>query len=125
MTIKRRAIVSYDKMSVEQKKGILREFPDGYVNHLTQIKTPTGELLDALIWETDEIIYLVKFSKTMKALTQDDDDDMDDIEEDIKDEEEDDAEEEEDHYDKPDKDSGDEEDDYEKTEKDSVEEEKD
>ncbi|MBU2020634.1 MAG: hypothetical protein KJ941_13395 [Bacteroidetes bacterium] len=108
MTTKKRAIVSYDKMSVEQKKGILREFPDGYINHLTQIKTPTGELLDALIWETDETIYLVKFPKVMKAVTADDDDDDDELDDvdDIKDEEEDEADdEEEDQYDKPDKDT--------------------
>ena len=102
---KKRAIVSYDKLSVEQKKGILREFPDGYINHLTQIKTPTGELLDALIWETDETIYLVKFNKVMKAISTDDDDDDDEIEDeaDVKDDDlEDDADDDvEDEYDKP------------------------
>ena len=86
---KRRAIVSYDKLSIEQKKGILREFPDGYINHLTPIKTPTGEVHDALIWETDEVIYLVKFPKVTRAIStdDDDDDDMDDIDpvDDIKD----------------------------------------
>ena len=53
---KRRAIISYDKLSIEQKKQILRDFPDGYINHLTTIKTPTGEVLDALVWETDDVI---------------------------------------------------------------------
>jgi len=60
---KRRAIISYDKLTIEQKKQILRDFPDGYINHLTTIKTPTGEMLDALMWETDEVIYLVKINK--------------------------------------------------------------
>jgi hypothetical protein len=41
---KRRSIISYDKLTIEQKKQILREFPDGYINHLTSIKTPTGEI---------------------------------------------------------------------------------
>ena len=62
---KRRAIISYDKLSIEQKKQILRDFPDGYINHLTTIKTPTGEVLDALVWETEEVIYLVKINKVM------------------------------------------------------------
>jgi len=53
---KRRAIISYDKLTIDQKKQILKDFPDGYINHLTTIKTPTGETLDALIWETDEVI---------------------------------------------------------------------
>jgi hypothetical protein len=77
---KKRAIVSYDKLSIDQKKQILIDFPDGYVSHMTTIKTPTGETLDALYWETDEIIYLVKMNKPpIKAKSVDDeDDDVDD-----------------------------------------------
>ncbi|MCT4559989.1 MAG: hypothetical protein N4A41_01310 [Crocinitomicaceae bacterium] len=81
---KKRAIISYDKLSIVQKKGILKEYPDGYVNHLTQIKTPLGEVLEALIWETEETIYLVKFPKVQRALVSDDDDD-DDMDDDISD----------------------------------------
>lgn len=77
---KKRAIISYDKLSIEQKKGILKEYPDGYVNHLTQIKTPFGEVLEALIWETEETIYLVKFPKVQRSVVSDDDDDDDDME---------------------------------------------
>jgi hypothetical protein len=86
---KRRAIISYDKLSIDQKKQILRDYPDGYINHLTSIKTPTGETLDALIWETDEVIYLVKVSKVVpkaKPVSDDDDDDFDEVA-DIKDDE--------------------------------------
>jgi hypothetical protein len=78
---KRRAIISYDKLTIEQKKQILRDFPDGYINHLTTIKTPTGEVLDALVWETDEVIYLVKINKIMpkaKAVVNDEEDDFED-----------------------------------------------
>jgi hypothetical protein len=86
---KRRSIISYDKLSIDQKKQILRDYPDGYINHLTSIKTPTGETLDALIWETDEVIYLVKVSKVVpksKPVSDDDDDDFDEVA-DIKDDE--------------------------------------
>lgn len=115
---KRRSIISYDKLTIEQKKQILRDYPDGYINHLTTIKTPTGEVLDALIWETDEVIYLVKINKIMskpKPIAEDDDDDFeDDLDEDkvadIKDGDIDDEEEEEDEYDKPDPDDDDDED---------------
>ncbi|MEN9742799.1 MAG: hypothetical protein RLZZ65_604 [Bacteroidota bacterium] len=78
---KRRAIISYDKLTIEQKKQILKDFPDGYINHLTSIKTPTGEVLDALVWETDEVIYLVKINKVMpkaKPVVNDDEDDFED-----------------------------------------------
>jgi hypothetical protein len=92
---KRRAIISYDKLSIDQKKQILRDYPDGYINHLTTIKTPTGETLDALIWETDEVIYLVKVSKIIpkaKPVAEVEEDDFDEVA-DIKDDEAEDEEE--------------------------------
>jgi hypothetical protein len=115
---KRRSIISYDKLTIDQKKQILRDYPDGYINHLTTIKTPTGEILDALIWETEEVIYLVKINKIMskpKPIAEDDDEDFDDDLEDdkvadIKDDDLDDEEEEDDEYDKPDSEEEEEED---------------
>jgi hypothetical protein len=115
---KRRSIISYDKLTIEQKKQILRDYPDGYINHLTTIKTPTGEILDALIWETEEVIYLVKINKIMskpKPIAEDDDEDFDDDLDDdkvadIKDDDLDDEEEEDDEYDKPDSEEEEEED---------------
>ncbi len=118
---KRRSIISYDKLSLEQKKQILKEFPDGYINHLTTIKTPTGEVLDALIWDTDEIIYLVKIVKPkikVKIIADDSEDDFaDDLDkedeikdEDMDDEKDHDSDEEEDEYDKPDVDKDDDDD---------------
>lgn len=92
---KRRAIISYDKLTLEQKKQILRDFPDGYINHLTSIKTPKGEVLDALVWETDEVIYLVKINKVQPKAKpavaddfEDDFDKADDLEDDDSDDDE-------------------------------------
>jgi hypothetical protein len=82
---KKRAIISYDKLTIEQKKQILKDFPDGYINHLTTIKTPTGDILDAFVWETEEVIYLVKINKIIPkaAVVDDEDDDFeDDLDED-------------------------------------------
>jgi hypothetical protein len=113
---KRRAIISYDKLTIEQKKQILRDFPDGYINHLTTIKTPTGEMLDALMWETDEVIYLVKINKVApKPAVVDDEeeefeDDFDKVEGVKDDMDESDDDEEDDDYDKAD-DSSDDDDD--------------
>ena len=103
---KRRAIISYDKLTIDQKKQILKDFPDGYINHLTTIKTPTGEMLDALMWETDEVIYLVKINKIAPkaAVVEDEDDDFEEDEfekVDVKDDDMDSDDDEED-YDKPD-----------------------
>lgn len=86
---KKRAIVSYDKLTIDQKKQLLVAFPDGFSEGMTQIKTPTGETMDALLWETEEIIYLVKLNKPVgkpvKAPIDDDEDDEEDFEDDIPD----------------------------------------
>ena len=111
---KRRGIISYDKLTVEQKKQILRDYPDGYINHLTSIKTPNGETLDALIWETDEVIYLVKIKQPAIKQVKNEDVEEDDFEDeldknDLNDQDIDDAiveeNEEEEEYDKPTDDS--------------------
>lgn len=112
---KKRAIISYDKLTLDQKKQILKDFPDGYINHLTTIKTPTGEMLDAFVWETDEVIYLVKINK-IKPKTAVVDDEEDDFEDDfdkvddLKDDDLDSDDEEEEDYDKPDVDDEEDED---------------
>lgn len=114
---KKRAIISYEKLSIDQKKQILKDFPDGYINHLTTIKTPTGEMLDAFVWETDEVIYLVKINKIVpKATVVDDEDDdfEDDLDkvDDIKDDElDDDADDEDEDFDKADDEDEDEDED--------------
>ncbi len=111
---KRRGIISYDKLTVDQKKQILRDYPDGYINNLTTIKTPNGETLDALIWETDEVIYLVKIKQPAIKQVKDDEVEEDDFEDeldknDLNDQDIDDAiveeNEEEEEYDKPTDDS--------------------
>lgn len=112
---KKRAIISYDKLSIDQKKQLLLAFPDGFSSGMTQIKTPTGETLDALLWETDEIIYLVKIPKpSVKTKSVDDDEDDFDEElpkfDDVKGEEEEFEEEEEEDYDVADEDDGEEDD---------------
>jgi hypothetical protein len=104
---KKRAIVSYDKLSIDQKRQLVIAFPDGFSEGMTQIKTPTGETLDALLWDTEDVIYLIKlnkpFGKPIKNVEDDDDEDeQDDFEEvavDAKDVEDDVADDEEDDYD--------------------------
>ena len=107
---KKRAIVSYDKLSEDMKDRLEDAFPDGFGGGMTQIKTPTGETLDALLWETDEIIYLIKLNKVNKKPVvipqvedEEEEDDIDEIEEEeVKEEEaEEVADDEEDDFDEP------------------------
>lgn len=76
---KKRAIVSYDKLTIDQKKQLLEAFPDGFSSGMTQVKTPTGDILDALLWETEEVIYLVKLDKPQVKAVKVDEDEEDDF----------------------------------------------
>lgn len=79
---KRRSIISFEKLTSDQKKKLEQDFPDGFLGNLTTIKTPTGEVLDALIWDTEEIIYLVKINKAMfRTSIEDEDEDYGDNDE--------------------------------------------
>lgn len=74
---KKKSIISYDKLNIDQKKQLLIAFPEGFSGNTTKMTNPiTGEVFDSLLWETDEIIYLVKLPKvTVKSPSVDDDDD--------------------------------------------------
>lgn len=92
-------------------------FPDGFAGSMTKMTNPiTGEVFDSLLWETEEIIYLVKLPKiTAKSPSVDDDeedfeDDFDAVDAKGDDDDMSDDEEEEDSYDKPDDDGEDDED---------------
>ncbi|MFT7344417.1 MAG: hypothetical protein ACI9XP_001001 [Lentimonas sp.] len=90
--VKKRSIISYEDLNELQKKALRREYPEGYLQNLTQIKTPLGEMMDALIWERDETIYVVKFAKALRLSMEDDEDDMDDFDAEIESGDKDDAE---------------------------------
>lgn len=73
---KKKSIISYEKLNIEQKKQLLMAFPDGFAGATTKMTNPiTGEVYDSLLWETEEIIYLVKLPKiSAKSPSVDDDD---------------------------------------------------
>lgn len=72
---KKKSIISYEKLSIDQKKQLLIAFPEGFSGNTTKMTNPiTGEIFDSLLWETEEIIYLVKLPKlTIKSPSVDDD----------------------------------------------------
>lgn len=114
---KKKSIISYEKMTIDQKKQLLMAFPDGFAGSMTKMTNPiTGEVFDSLLWETEEIIYLVKLPKiTAKSPSVDDDeedfeDDFDAVDAKGDDDDMSDDEEEDDSYDKPDDDGEDDED---------------
>lgn len=113
--VKKRAIVSYEKLTLDQKKKFEEAFPEGFGNAMTKVNTPTGEVLDAVLWETEEMIYLVKLVKVAsKSVSIDDEDGDDDVIDDLGvklDEDEEEEEEDDDSYDDDDDSNDDEEED--------------
>ncbi len=90
MDTKKRTLISYEKLTPEQRKELNRSFPDGYTSKMTELKMPSGEEFRTLVWETDEMVYLVKFHKTKALTIDDDDDDLDEIDNESGDDEDDD-----------------------------------
>lgn len=110
---KKRAIVSYEKLTIDQKKKLDLAFPNGFGGAMTQIKNPAGETLDAILWETEEIIYLVKIVKPQsKSVSLDDDEDdmLDDLDVKIEDEDDEDEDDDDSYGDEPDEDEDEDED---------------
>jgi len=114
---KKRAIVTYEKLSEEMRDRLEEAFPEGFGGAMTQVSTPSGELMDAVLWETDEMIYLVKLNKVKQknvVIPEDDEEeeeDFDDIPEDDVKGEDDSADDDEDKYDVADEESEEEEED--------------
>lgn len=71
---KKRSIISYDKLTADQVKKLEAAYPNGYYSALTQIKTPTGETIETLLWETEEVTYLVKMIRPKNQILLDEDD---------------------------------------------------
>jgi hypothetical protein len=81
---KKKSIVSYEKLTIDQKKQLLIAFPEGFAGATTKMTNPiTGEIFDSLLWETEECIYLVKLPKLKLKSPSVDDDEEDEIEEDL------------------------------------------
>lgn len=77
--MKKKAIISLEKLSIKQRKQLEEDFPNGFLGHIKSLKTPNGDI-DALEWETDEITYLVKVNKaSLLSLLEDEDNDDDDF----------------------------------------------
>lgn len=80
---KKKSIISYDKLNIDQKKQLLIAFPEGFSGSTTKMTNPiTGEIFDSLLWETDEIVYLIKLPKS-KLKSPSVEDDEEDFEEDF------------------------------------------
>lgn len=72
---KPRVVKSYENLSEELQEQIKLAYPEGFAQNLIKYKNAAGESVSALIFETDERVYLVKMTITQAhAIIEDDDD---------------------------------------------------
>ncbi|MDP5230751.1 MAG: hypothetical protein NWQ38_10190 [Cellulophaga sp.] len=61
-----RKIVDYKKLSHEVALQLIESYPDGYGDSdIIQFKNMHGEIIEAVEVRTDDILYLVKISKSL------------------------------------------------------------
>lgn len=72
---KKRVVKDFEKLDTEIQEQIKLSFPYGFSENLITFKNKDGDIVSALPFETDDIYYLVRMSKSeAQALIEDDDD---------------------------------------------------
>lgn len=76
----KRTIVDYKKLTPEILSLLTEKFPDGYSDvDIIKFKNAKNETIEAIEVKTEEIVYLVKVSKSLEIKMENydaDDDDM-------------------------------------------------
>lgn len=57
---KKRLVVSYHNLPVELQEELKKKYPFGYTEDMIRIDKPNGDFFYAVVFETEEISYLVK-----------------------------------------------------------------
>ena len=71
---KQRKIISFENLSPELRKDLIKAFPNGFAGKTEKIVTPK-ETLTVVRFETKDAIYMVKVKLSEKKSVDDDDDD--------------------------------------------------
>lgn len=76
---KQRIIRAFEKMTPDQQEQIKLAYPEGFSQYLIEFKNSKDELVSALPFETEDIMYLIKMSakKAREIIFEDDDYDDD------------------------------------------------
>ena len=57
---KKRLVVSFRNLSPELQDEVRKRYPNGFVDHMIRVDKGQGDFFYAVVFETDDIIYLVK-----------------------------------------------------------------
>jgi hypothetical protein len=75
---KPRVIKDFEKLDTDIQEQIKLQYPLGFSKHLIRFKNAKGEFVSALLFETEEIYYLVRMTQEKAKEIIRDDDDYDD-----------------------------------------------
>lgn len=75
---KPRVIKDFEKLEIEIQEQIKLAYPEGFSENLISFSNSKGERVSALLYETDEKIYMVRMSISRAEQIIADDDDYDD-----------------------------------------------
>ena len=75
---KPRVLKDYDKLSEDLKEQIKLLYPGGYSKNLLMYTDKEGKLISALPFETEDMYYLIKMTKSEAMRIVEDDEDFDD-----------------------------------------------
>lgn len=75
---KPRVIKDFEKLDTAIQEQIKLQYPLGFSKHLIRFKNAKGEFVSALLFETDEIYFLVRMTQEKAKEIIRDDDDYDD-----------------------------------------------
>jgi hypothetical protein len=59
---KKRVVISYHNLPVELQEEVKRLYPRGYTEHMIRIDKGPGNFFYGVVFETEDISYLVKIS---------------------------------------------------------------
>lgn len=59
-TIKKRVVVKFDNLSPELQDEVRKSYPTGFIDHMIRIDKGPGDFFYAVVYETNDISYLIK-----------------------------------------------------------------
>lgn len=80
---KKRLVVSFHNLPVEIQDEVKKKYPFGYTDHMIRIDKGPGDFFYAVVFETEDISYLVKVDVKIDG-SLDEEEDKDYYDDDIK-----------------------------------------
>lgn len=71
---KKRIVVSFHNLPPELQEAVKKQYPTGFTDHMIRIEKGPGDFFYAVVYETEDISYLVKIVVNVDEQVEEDDD---------------------------------------------------